>query len=296
MPAAAPHFDPVRVSRLAVTLLFALMMVREVSADEIPLTDSGTEKRDLVFVDENTLVYCEQIEPNQLALMQLDLTNGAATRLHPDFDDNEFEPAFSRDGERYAFLQNIGNLNLRLIIRNRNTGEESAFSEGGFSGMRSPCFTADGSRLLYAYPEDGRQHIWSCDLACQDRKRVIDSSGTNNWPNATPGGDFVFGSTRDGNFDIYRANTDGSGIEQLTFEPQQDIRPRVSLDGEQIAFTSNRDGNYEIYVMRIDGTGLRRITQHDERDDFATWSPNGDLAFVSERNGRFDIYLIPLEE
>ncbi len=284
------------ILQAAVSLMFICGTMGDVAADEVRLTHNGTEKRDVVFVDENTLVFCEQIGPRQLALMQLDLTEGTLSRLHPDFDNNEFESAFSPNGEHYAFLQNTGNLNLRLIIRHRETGLESAFSEGGFSGMRSPCFTADGQRLLYAYPEDGRQHIWSCDLQCQDRQRIIDSSGTNNWPCVTPDGDIVFGSSRDGNFEIYRASPDGSNTERLTYQPLQDIRPRVSSDGEQIAFTSNRDGNYEIYVMELDGSDARRVTEHTERDDYAAWHPDGRLAYVSERNGRFDIYLINARE
>ena len=70
-----------------------------------------------------------------------------------------------------------------------------------------------------------------------------------------------------------------------------DVRPAVSLDGERIAFTSMRDGNYEVYVMDIDGGNVRRITNHEERDDYATWHPDGRLLIVSEREGRFDLYL-----
>ena len=74
----------------------------------------------------------------------------------------------------YAFLQNIGNLNLRLVVRNRDDGTEAEFKQGGFSGMRSPCFTADGQRVIYAYPENSRQHLFSCDLKCQDRRQLTD--------------------------------------------------------------------------------------------------------------------------
>lgn len=262
----------------------------------VRLTQSGTQKRDLVFRDEETLVYSEQIGPRQLALMQLSLTTGEVTRLHPDFDNNEFEPAFSSDGVHYAFLQNVGNLNLRLVIRNRETEQDAVFAEGGFSGMRSPCFTADGTRLLYAYPVDGRQIIWSCDLACEDRRRVIDSSGQNNWPTVTPDGrTLVFGSTRDGNYEIYSSGLSGEQVRRLTDVPAQDIRPRISADGRRIAFTSNRDGNYEIYVMGIDGGDPRRVTEHIERDDYAAWHPDGRLAWVAERRGRFDIEFVSIE-
>ncbi|QDU36351.1 translocation protein TolB [Maioricimonas rarisocia] len=259
------------------------------------LTSTGTEKRDLRFFDDDTLVYCEQVGPRQLALVKLTLSTGASERLHPDATTNEFEPAFSPDRDYEAFVQNLGNLNLRLAIRRRDTGETAEFREGGFSGARGPTFTPDGRRVLYAYPEEGRQPIWSCDLQCQNRNRLIDSSGINNWPSVTPDGTtLIFGSTRDGNFEIYSADLSGETVVRLTDHPRQDIRPRLSSDGRQIAFTSSRDGNYEIFVMNLDGSRLRRITQHAERDDYPAWHPDGRLAWVAERDGRFDIHLISI--
>ena len=87
-----------------------LMSARPASAEQ--LTADGREKRDLVFVDANTLVYVEQAGERQLAMMRLDLKTNASEPLHPDMRNNEFEPCFSADGQHYAFLQNVGNLNL----------------------------------------------------------------------------------------------------------------------------------------------------------------------------------------
>ncbi|MBX3440302.1 MAG: PD40 domain-containing protein, partial [Planctomycetaceae bacterium] len=78
---------------------------------------------------------------------------------------------------------------------------------------------------------------------------------------------------------------------RLTDDPRQDIRPRISPDGQRIAFTSARDGTYEIYVMNLDGTGVQNVSRHPETDDYCAWHPDGRLAFVAERNGRFDVVL-----
>lgn len=280
------------LSAFAVTLITG---AKRASCEK--LTHNGREKRDLVFLDASTLVYVEQVGPRQLAIMKLDLESGASERLHPDMRNNEFEPCFSPNGKHYAFLQNIGNLNLRLVIRDRESKAEADFRQGGFSGMRSPCFTADSQRVLYAYPEDGRQHIWSCDLKCENRVKLIDSSGSNNWPRVTPDGkSIVFGSTRDGNFELYRSSIDGTDVRRLTDNPRQDIRPAISAEGSHIAFTSNRDGNYEIYVMELASRSLKRMTSNPERDDFAAWHPNGRLAWVAEESGRFDIHVVSVGE
>lgn len=280
---------------------FLVLTATATAAGDEPqlLTDTGTLKQDLVFVDGGeALVFVELIAEDQLALTRLNMSDNSVERLHPDFTNNEFEPAFSPDGTHYAFLQNVGNLNLRLVVRNREDDTEAEFKQGGFSGMRSPCFTADGQRVIYAYPEQSRQHLFSCDLECGDRQQLTDSSGGNNWPSVPVDGSMiVFGSTRDGNFEVYRMAADGSNPRRLTDHPMQDIRPRVSPDGNQVVFTSNRDGNYELYLMQADGSRLSRLTQNSERDDFAAWHPDGrQIAYVREHAGRFDIAVLQIFE
>ncbi len=72
----------------------------------------------------------------------------------------------------------------------------------------------------------------------------------------------VFQSYRDGNWEIYRADGDGSDVKRLTSNPASDVRPKLSFNGQKIVFASNRDGNYEIYSMNWDGTGLTRLTNY----------------------------------
>jgi uncharacterized protein YraI len=81
----------------------------------------------------------------------------------------------------------------------------------------------------------------------------------------------AFKSNRDGNWEIYEINADGSGLRRLTNHPATDESPTWSPDGQRIAFYSDRDGNGEIYVMNADGSSLTRITNHPSYDT----SPEG---------------------
>ena len=63
----------------------------------------------------------------------------------------------------------------------------------------------------------------------------------------------LFSSNRDGNWEIYMMNADGSNQINLTHHPADDRGPVWSPDGKRVAFFSNRDGNEEIYVMYSDG-------------------------------------------
>ena len=101
---------------------------------------------------------------------------------------------------------------------------------------------------------------------------------------ASPGvnGKIVFQSDRDGNFEIYVMNADGTGQDNLTNDPAQDTTPVWSPDGSKIAFSSNRDGNDQIYLMNADGTSPIRLTNSLATDVFPRWSPDGSkIAFAS---------------
>lgn len=103
----------------------------------------------------------------------------------------------------------------------------------------------------------------------------------------------AFQSDRDGDWEIYVANPDGSGQVALTDNAANDTLPAWSPDGTRIAFTSNRDGNNEIYVMDADGAGQTRLTNNSASDSIPAWSPDGtQLAFNTNRDGYQQVYVM----
>jgi TolB protein len=67
----------------------------------------------------------------------------------------------------------------------------------------------------------------------------------------------VFDSNRNGTFDIWRMNADGSSQTALTNTPNSDGYPVYSHDGTKIAFTRDR----EVWYMNADGTIPVQVTQ-----------------------------------
>ena len=111
-------------------------------------------------------------------------------------------------------------------------------------------------------------------------------------PAAAPGR-LAFASHRDGNYEIYVMQADGSGVTRLTDHDADDLDPAWSPDGRRLAFMSGRDGNQEIYVMQADGSGVTRLTDNVRRDSHPAWSPDGRrIAFYSNRHGDWDIYVM----
>ena len=108
-------------------------------------------------------------------------------------------------------------------------------------------------------------------------------------PTATPvarSERIAFASDRDGNWEIYAMNPDGSSVTRLTNSYARDWQPARSPDGRRVAFESNRDGDWEIYAVNADGSDLTQLTNNDAHDYQPVWSPDGRrIAFISERDG-----------
>ena len=101
----------------------------------------------------------------------------------------------------------------------------------------------------------------------------------------------TFDTNRDGDFEIYIMDDDGSNTTRLTNSAEDDIYPSWSWDGSRIAFTSYRDTNPEIYIMNSDGTSQTRLTSNGLYDWMPDWSPDdSQLVFTSGSVMDLDIY------
>ena len=269
------------------------------SSETIRLTTDGTFKSDPVFLKGGAeIVYTLLESPTQMRLMKLNLADRSISKLNPEATTNEFEASFTADGSHYAFVQSRGNLNMKMVIRDAATGKDSVFDPGGgFAGVRRPAFHPKGERVAFAIPGETGQEIASVSRAGTDKK-TLTAGGINNWPVHSPDGKRIaFCSSREGTFDVFVMNADGSGAKPVLKLDGLQMRPAWSPDGSKLAFTSNHggDGNYNLWMVSLEGTGLTRLTDHPERDDYVVFHPDGKrIAFVGERNGKFDLYLKPI--
>ena len=97
----------------------------------------------------------------------------------------------------------------------------------------------------------------------------------------TPTSGIAFVSDRDGNWEIYIVQLEGSGLARLTENTTVDADPGWSPDGKQIAFRSRRDGSSDLFIMAADGSRSQNIIGDPEDsfdDEFApAWNPDGEM-------------------
>jgi Tol biopolymer transport system component len=164
------------------------------------------------------------------------------------------------------------------LVTNVSNGTLALASDGSFTYTPNPNFTGADSFTYQA--SDGTS------LSNVATVQITVASGASK---------VVFSSNRDGNFEIYSMNSDGTAQARLTNHSAIDVFPAWSPNNDKIAFSSNRDGhlNFEIYVMNADGSSPAPLTTNARVDGKPAWSPDGTkIAFSSNRDGNFEIYVM----
>jgi len=164
-------------------------------------------------------------------------------------------------------------------------GEDIRRLTGTGKNNHSPAFSPDGRWLAFTSERDGNPEIYVTEASClkaeshckdSDAHRLTNNTFTDDQAAWSPDSQqIVFQSNRDGDFEIYSMNIDGSQQRRLTNSPQRDLLPDWSPDGRRIVFVSERDINNELYVMKANGSDQHRLTTTPEFEFSPQWSPDG---------------------
>ncbi len=96
---------------------------------------------------------------------------------------------------------------------------------------------------------------------------------------------------RDGNFEIYVINTDGTNLTRVTNRKETDVSPDWSPDGKKITFAggleSGDPNKYCIFSMNADGSDMKRLI--NSNGVLPQWFSDEKIIYISLHNNVGDI-------
>ena len=169
-------------------------------------------------------------------------------------------PAWSPDGGSIMFSsRRESDRQSRLYITPSGGGQERAL-EQNFKPVIgiTPNWLKDG-RVVYSGCVGE-----SCGLVVVNPDGANPTVITDHWTDFQPacspdGSRIAFTSQREGEWEIFTANTDGSNVTKLTDNHVIDGLPTWSPDGNSIVFASDEGGLWGIWVMDADGSNRRKL-------------------------------------
>jgi Tol biopolymer transport system component len=199
-----------------------------------------------------------------------------------------------RNGKIAYYHQDAGQPRAIHVINPDGSGE-APFS-GGFFAEESPAWSPAGDMLAFrCWPEEtGGNGICTARADGTDGSMVASQccgSGTPTWsPDGTDIAWFVTGARFVPPY-LWRAAADGSDPIQLREGAAPDWSPYGPAS--QIAFVREGAGGYPgIHVMEADNSFSTPVVETPNADNSdPSWSPDGTIAFQSNRDGNSEIYI-----
>lgn len=103
----------------------------------------------------------------------------------------------------------------------------------------------------------------------------------------------AFTSKRNGNFDIYTINEDGTELKRLTNSKVDELKPQWSPDGSKIMYLSKKGKKYTLHVMNNDGSNKIKLYNDCNIQYPPLWSPDGNkILFVAKIKSKNMIFTI----
>lgn len=189
--------------------------------------------------------------------------NGAALPQLTNDPLYELTLSWSPDGKMIAFLVlrentlKFGDLYVMAV-----DGSNPQHLTSGLVLLSTPSWSPDGSQIVISMERNGNADLFLVNVDGSGMTRFTATGTQESHPVWSPHSQLILyeAADADGSLNIYRINSSGQEVMQLTDEPRHanDISYQSiwSPDGQHIAYvTQSERGQAELYIMNADGTG-----------------------------------------
>jgi Tol biopolymer transport system component len=232
--------------------------------------------------------------------------SGNGARRLTDWNRTIGNPIWWADGQEILFVGEQQGLGRRIwkipAFRRASAQLLNHFGEDSSSIAYCPRT----NRLVYAKQSSEAMTIWRLDFdwvaqaaghrgGASPRRLIASTRGDSNAQFSPDGKHIAYQSGRSGYGEIWMANSDGSGSEQLThLESAMSGYPRWSPEGRHIVFHSRPKGYANIYLLDVDTRACRPLTSGTTNDSAPSWSHDGKwIYFGSTRQDGSQIWKVP---
>ena len=205
-------------------------------------------------------------------------------------------PVISPDGRKIAFLSDRDG-NDEIYVCDPDGSDPvrltcTPYSEG------PPRWSPDGLKIISwvvgpADAAEGNIFVISAGGTGLRWLTGIETAGSS--PDISPDGRrIVFSARREGRFQLWLMDAQGSGLRPLTVSAGDKLLARWSPRGDRLTYTEVidfRNSRTRVHVMNADGGGDRVVADKGVVNEDSSWSPDGrKLVFQTSRDGNYEIY------
>jgi TolB protein len=255
---------------------------------------SRTIIQDLAWAHDNQSIYFSAMKvkkdysdykPELWTVYRYDFRSGRLqTILH-----SAIYVSISPDGSKLALSVNEGNRRVIYSTDRQGASPERIIDMG--SKSFAPCWSPDGSKIIFNSDASGQVEIYELDLDSKVINQLTHSGGANAYnPVFSPGGKYItyYLAKGDGRDQVHMINADGSQDRNLTRDTFNNIFPGW-LDKNNIIYGQGSSGQItKLYKLKINGRGKKQI---QNINSFYGRVSNNDrrIAYIDNENGRIII-------
>jgi Tol biopolymer transport system component/DNA-binding winged helix-turn-helix (wHTH) protein len=200
-------------------------------------------------------------------LWGIEFPSGRAVRLSRDTDSYGSALSISADGHSLVAVHYRRESNIWIApAGDLSEAQQVTFSSiNGIYGWYGLDWTPD-NRIVFMAGIDRTLAICSMDADGGNIRQLTSKGFFDQRPSVTADGRFIlFHSNRSGTTEIWRVNSDGSDLRQLT-TGGGNTYPHPTPDGKWVVYTSTRDGKSFVWRVPLEGGTPVRVTEKDSSD------------------------------